>query len=218
MAENKITKLKILIDKHFENIDNFGKPINKIDNKIKDIENYFNNFLAKKILLKTTDIKWINTIRETIEKIKENTNGINIIDYKEIDSYIFSIINGYSLNNFQKNNKNKNINFIINNLKKKLFELHKLLITENSILNNNIKVIEQLHNKIVFTNKISNIDIFLKFFKNYNMSDKKSLIPHIEQIIIDIDNKIKDIGIDKDKKTIFEDIKKYFIEIKNYFL
>ena len=165
MAENKITKLKILIDKHFENIDNFGKPINKIDNKIKDIENYFNNFLAKKILLKTTDIKWINTIRETIEKIKENTNGINIIDYKEIDSYIFSIINGYSLNNFQKNNKNKNINFIINNLKKKLFELHKLLITENSILNNNIKVIKQLHNKIDFNNKISNIDIFIIFLK-----------------------------------------------------
>lgn len=153
----------------FENIDNFGKPINKIDNKIKDIENYFNNCLAKEILLKTTDKNtdtiWIDIIRETIEKIKENTNGINIIDYKEIDSYIFSIINGYSLNNFQKNNKNKNINFIINNLKKKLFELHKLLITENSILNNNIKVIKQLHNKIDFNNKISNIDIFIIFLK-----------------------------------------------------
>ena len=154
----------------FENIDNFGKPINKIDNKIKDIENYFNNCLAKEILLKTTDKNtdtiWIDIIRETIEKIKENTNGINIIDYKEIDSYIFSIITGNSLTIFQNiNTKNKIINFSINIFKNKLFELHKLLITENSILNNNIKVIKQLHNKIDFNNKISNIDIFIIFLK-----------------------------------------------------
>lgn len=140
MAENKITKLKILIDKHFDNITNISKHTPNVDNdKLLLLDKEINIEIKPE---QKTEIELEDMMHTLIFNILEMLNNINKeykknMELKNKDIFSTSIFE--KIHSFYSKIKSKtaikddyiNINKIINDLHKQLWNLN----SDHNIIN-----------------------------------------------------------------------------------
>jgi len=219
MVLNKITQLKILIDEHFEKIDDSINPINKISkiiNKLKQNFNYYFTALDPN-LIKPLDPNLINEYFFNIDNLiteeyqnqstKLNTIKTEIEDLQVLNNQWFrrNIINKTnSISQLLFNNNYTKINSIVNDLLSyytkinydindisKIYEIKKLLITDNPYFNYYIIEIKRLIINLNLTNNIDIKDIFI-LFEKYKQDDYKVDKTNITNLIQKLNKIIKD--------------------------
>ena len=152
MVENKITKLKILIDKHFENITNITKHILKVDNEATEVKNNM--------------LKLINKIIDTLKIINDEFKQKIEINKKYYESYLINQ-NINDINNKKYNTKNmisSGISLANTIITGSAIDLYYSLKNDKLIDNNLLDIIRDILEKnIILNNDNDNYNIIFNY-------------------------------------------------------